>query len=75
MFQNEDDNYTVKSGDTLISIASLHKTSIEAIMDANGLTSDQIRAGQVLTIPTDAPSTVINNMVGQSSLKTSPYSI
>ncbi|GAA0498551.1 hypothetical protein GCM10008986_27080 [Salinibacillus aidingensis] len=54
---DELDTYTVKSGDTLIGIASFHNTTVDAIKEANGLTSDTIRAGQILTIPDNAPVT------------------
>ena len=43
--------YTVVQGDTLSSIASRFGTTVSAIMQANGLTSDIIYVGQVLLIP------------------------
>ena len=43
--------YTVVQGDTLSSIASRFGTTVPAIMQANGLTSDLIYVGQVLLIP------------------------
>lgn len=43
--------YTVKSGDTLIKIASEHKTSVRAIRTANNLRTDSIKVGQKLKIP------------------------
>ncbi|MBE2221069.1 MAG: LysM peptidoglycan-binding domain-containing protein [Anaerolineae bacterium] len=43
--------YTVVQGDTLSSIASRFGTTVPAIMNANGLTSDLIYVGQVLLIP------------------------
>lgn len=43
--------YRVKSGDTLYDIAIAFKTSVSAIRTLNGLTSNTIRAGQVLLIP------------------------
>ena len=43
--------YTVRSGDTLYSIARRFRTTVEAIKAANGLTSNQIQAGQRLRIP------------------------
>src|SRR2546430_2593318 len=43
--------YTVKSGDTLIRIASEHKTTVRAIRTANNLRTDSIKVGQRLKIP------------------------
>lgn len=43
--------YTVVSGDTLYGIATKFKTTVQAIKDLNGLTSDTITVGQVLKIP------------------------
>jgi LysM repeat protein len=43
--------YVVVSGDTLGSIAARFGTSVQALRDANGLTSDIINIGQVLVIP------------------------
>lgn len=47
----DDSTYTVQPGDTLFSIAQRYGTSVEAIVYANGLTSDFIYAGQELNIP------------------------
>ena len=43
--------YTVKSGDTLYGIAQSFGTTVAAIKDLNGLTSNTIRVGRVLLIP------------------------
>lgn len=43
--------YVVQSGDTLSDIASRFGVSVQAIMDANGLTSNIINVGTTLTIP------------------------
>jgi LysM repeat protein len=43
--------YTVRWGDTLFSIAQKFGTTVDAIKDANGLTSDFITVGQELIIP------------------------
>lgn len=42
--------YTVKSGDTLHGIAKLSGLSVTEIKNANGLTSDAIRVGQILNL-------------------------
>jgi LysM repeat protein len=44
-------SYTVKTGDTLYDIARSFDTSVAAIKELNGLTSDVLHAGQVLLIP------------------------
>lgn len=43
--------YHVKAGDSLEKIARLHKTTIKAIKELNGLTKDQITIGQTLRLP------------------------
>ncbi len=51
---------TVKSGDTLIKIASVNHTTVKAIRAANNLKSDRITVGQKIKIPaksSPAPST------------------
>lgn len=49
--------YTVQPGDTLSAIAAKFGTTVERLMELNGLTDpDRIRVGQVLKIPgSDAP--------------------
>jgi LysM repeat protein len=44
-------SYTVKSGDSLYSIAGKYDTTVDAIKKANNLTSNTLQIGQVLTIP------------------------
>ena len=44
--------YTVKSGDSLYSIANKYNTSITAIKNLNNLTTNNLSIGQVLKIPT-----------------------
>lgn len=48
--------YTVKSGDTLTTIAKRNGTTVKALRAANNLTTDKIRVGQKLTLPTTAPA-------------------
>lgn len=45
--------YTVKSGDSLYSIAREYNTTVDAIKSVNNLTSNLLSIGQTLTIPTD----------------------
>ena len=49
--------YTVKAGDSLYKIASLYQTSVNAIIDLNNLTSNNLSIGQVLKIPSDKTTT------------------
>ncbi len=44
-------NYTVQTGDTLWKISSKNGVSVQALKQANGLTNDTIKPGQVLQIP------------------------
>lgn len=44
-------DYRVQSGDSLWEIARAHRTSVQRIRRENGLRSDRIRPGQVLTVP------------------------
>ncbi|THE09754.1 LysM peptidoglycan-binding domain-containing protein [Bacillus timonensis] len=52
-------SYTVTAGDTLYSIAQLYGTTVNAIKEANHLTSDLLQVGQTLTIPSDGTSITI----------------
>ncbi len=49
-------NYVVKSGDTLKTIATRNHTTPEAIKALNNLRSDTVRANQTLKLPVVAPS-------------------
>lgn len=48
--------HVVKAGDQLIKIARTYTVPVNQLLVANGLTSDQLRVGQVLFIPTAAPT-------------------
>ena len=56
-------DYTVKSGDTLTSIASHYHVTVKALRSANSLTTDRIRVGQKLKIPVkvDPSATAANS--------------
>jgi spore germination protein len=43
--------YVVKLGDNLYDISLQFNTTVQAIMEANGLESDRLRVGQQLIIP------------------------
>lgn len=43
--------YRVQTGDSLWEIARAHRTSVQRLRNENGLRSDRIRPGQVLTVP------------------------
>jgi LysM repeat protein len=53
-----DQPYTVKSGDTLGSIAKEKHTTVKALRAANSLKTDRITVGQKLKIPGKAPAPV-----------------
>lgn len=48
--------YTVRLGDTLWLISRRYGTTVDAIRNLNGLTSDVLHVGQILKIPTAADS-------------------
>lgn len=52
---NQKNYYTVKSGDTLWSIAKKYNTTVDKIKDENGLVSSLLSIGQVLKIPSIEP--------------------
>jgi len=49
--QLKENKHKVKSGDTLYSIAVGNNTTVDAIMEANGLSTPDIRVDQILLIP------------------------
>lgn len=61
--------YTVAAGDTLTRIATGHKTTVEAIEQANGIgNSSAIRVGQVLKIPSKAAPPPVKAPAKQESV-------
>lgn len=48
--------YTVKAGDTLISIADRYNVTVSALMRANNIKNEIIRPGEVLVIPLPTPT-------------------
>jgi LysM repeat protein len=68
--------YTVRSGDTLWSIASRSRTSVASLARINGLSNPSlIRVGQVLTVPAQAGAPVVatDNNIGSLSTTSSTY--
>jgi LysM repeat protein len=60
--------YTVKSGDTLSEIAAAHKTTVQALVDLNGIKDpDKIGAGRKLILP--AGSTAARPVVSLARLR------
>ncbi|MCQ6279179.1 C40 family peptidase [Bacillus sp. EB600] len=55
-------SYSVKSGDTLYGIANTYHTNVTDLKSLNGLSSDLIRIGQLLKIPstTSTPAPVVS---------------
>ena len=68
--------YTVVSGDSLSVIAQRFNTTVTALRSANNLTSDVIRVGQTLTIPTGVTSEAkVGNTPATSELSTITHTI
>lgn len=57
--------YTVKAGDSLNAITTTYKTSLEAVLDVNDLTSEVLTAGQQIFLPGIAlDSQTLKNALG-----------
>ena len=61
----DDDVYEVKPGDTLGKIASAHRTTVELVRRANGLSGDVIRPQQQLKVPKGSFSIVVDKSQNQ----------
>jgi len=59
--------YTVKNGDSLENIAKMYNTTVEKLMKANNLTSEELLPGQAIIIPIDKESGTkkqpVNNII------------
>lgn len=53
MDRKSENDYVVKKGDTLWSIAKRNSISVEDLMKINNLKSNLIKVGQILSIPND----------------------
>ncbi|MBM7692127.1 LysM repeat protein [Peribacillus deserti] len=45
------DTYTIKKGDTLAKLSAKYHVTVQQLKDANGLSSDKIKAGQLIEVP------------------------
>jgi LysM repeat protein len=65
-------SHTVKSGETLFSLSNQYDSSVEDLIKWNGLTSNNLRSGQVIKVgrAADGPSTV--PVIGTPRVASSP---
>ena len=68
-------NYTVKSGDTLYSIAKNNGISVDTLMKDNGITSNNLIKGQVLKIRMPQEDINIEECYGEDYIPTEDNSI
>lgn len=55
---SSDNYYTVKAGDTLWKVANANNITVDALKQANNLTSNSLSVGQLLKIPVTGPGAV-----------------
>lgn len=67
--------YTVKSGDSLYSIARIYNTTVDKIKVLNNLTSNNLSIGQTLRIPNSGEESGENNLIYTVVSGDSLYSI
>lgn len=67
--------YKIQSGDSLITIAKQHRTSVSALKTTNGLHNNMIRAGQTLLIPTASAEATAYTYSAQQRLETTQRNI
>lgn len=60
IYEEEENIYIVKKGDSLYSIANKYNTTVEELKRINNLTSNILSIGQVLKLPSDKTSAVEN---------------
>ncbi|OYX16381.1 MAG: peptidoglycan-binding protein [Algoriphagus sp. 32-45-6] len=65
-------SHTVQSGETLFSLASRYETSVEDLIQWNGLTSNNLRSGQVLKVGRGAPAPSTVPVIGTPKVASSP---
>lgn len=57
-FERDNNQYVVKSGDSLYKIAKMYNVSVDDLLQANGLTSALIYPNQVLIIPVNSNGSI-----------------
>ena len=62
------ETYTVKKGDNLYQIALKYDTSVDALKNLNGLTSNLLSIGQVLKIPSSSSNEIVYTVVSGDNL-------
>ena len=65
-------SHTVQSGETLFSLATRYETSVEDLIQWNGLTSNNLRSGQVLKVGRGAPAPSTVPVIGTPKVASSP---
>ena len=63
---NEDNTYTVKSGDSLWSIANKYNTSVSELKSLNNLNSNNLQVGQILILPGEQSNNEDNTYIVKS---------